>query len=268
NISDGTTREVAVTWSNYSTDTAGTYTLSGEYNMPAGITGTKPSVSITLKVIAPLTIVGYVMRPPNFTVNEGYSLAQWMSDYDFIDFYLSDGTRRKISVTWATDYTANSPADIYYINAVYTLPSDIVGDIYPVIVTLTVLEAEYIDIVPYLIDQGFSTGTDGNGSYVLVTGPNLDLMPAVGSFLGTKTAEYKLFIKGVSVGPSVGLNYRLTDLTNNTINFPFSLIIEAVVVNTGNVHLDQLTLLTMGSKQVKIYGLEISKTSNPPSWYV
>lgn len=264
NISDGTTREVAVTWSNYSTDTGGTYTLSGEYNMPAGITGTKPSVSITLKVIAPLTIVGYTIRPANLYVEEGYSLDQWMSDYDFIDFVLSDGTTRYISVTWATDYNANSPADTYYINAVYTLPSDIVGDIYPVIVTMTVTEATSLDLKAHMISLGYTVGTDGSGKdYVLVNGQIL-LANAISSWLENREGEYSIFIwcrllSGTKVYLHVGSTRYLIGYAEGK---------PAYVVRPEGAAPYDVKFVPEFPSGAMIYSLIVSKTSEPPSWYV
>lgn len=52
NLSDGTTEQVAVTWGAHSTETAGVYNIPGTYSLPAGVTGSKPSVSLTLTVDA------------------------------------------------------------------------------------------------------------------------------------------------------------------------------------------------------------------------
>lgn len=50
NLVDETTINVNVTWGSYNTNVAGTYQLSAVYDFPAGVTGYKPTVKLTLVV--------------------------------------------------------------------------------------------------------------------------------------------------------------------------------------------------------------------------
>lgn len=52
NISDGSYRIVSVTWDSYSTANVGTFNIAGSYNLPSGVTGSKPVVSIQLMVMS------------------------------------------------------------------------------------------------------------------------------------------------------------------------------------------------------------------------
>ena len=65
NLVDDTSINVNVSWSSYNTNVAGTYQLSAVYDFPAGVTGYKPTVKLTLVVNEVVDTGTYVdMMPP------------------------------------------------------------------------------------------------------------------------------------------------------------------------------------------------------------
>lgn len=52
NLNDSTSRNVSVAWSTFNTNTAGTFEVSAIYDLPAGVSGYKPVVKITVVVNA------------------------------------------------------------------------------------------------------------------------------------------------------------------------------------------------------------------------
>lgn len=64
NLSDFTSTQAAVIWGDYDTSTEGTYNIVGSYDLPEGVTGSKPAVSISIVVSASIQAlwdkIGYV----------------------------------------------------------------------------------------------------------------------------------------------------------------------------------------------------------------
>lgn len=265
NISDGSTRTVPVTWGAYSTANAGNYTINGSYNLPSGVTGEKPAVSIALTVVAPLTIVSCVNWPFNRTANQGEAVNLGI-DYPTLTFTLSDGTSAIVPVTWSTVDT--STAGEKTSTASYTNPAGVVGN-FMVTVSITVLAVQYMDFMSALVTIGGTAGSDGNGSYVQLSGSGSRYLESyIESWLASATDEYSIFIKGVTTS---GTSYIYGKLSNNvaltTIEISNSMTYTTRVANTSGAYLN-IFYIQPANRILKIYGLQIRKTSNPPNWYV
>lgn len=163
NISDGSTRVVAVSWSSYNTANLGEQTLTGTYTMPSGIGGTPPPVSLVLTVVAPQTLtILSVVQPAGVSVVQGGTPVLPTT----VVLNISDGTTRTVNVTWS-DYDT-SVVGQQTLTGSYSLPSGVTGGMPPVTIILTVTavsnivdKMDFIGSIP-----GARTGTDSYGDYV------------------------------------------------------------------------------------------------------
>lgn len=130
NLNDGTTRMVDVTWAAYDNVTAGAKTVQAAYNMPSGVTGTKPAITITVTVVA-ITIQSAV-QPDDVLAQQNGTISLPTS----ITLNLSNSTTAQVPVTWGSYSTAELGE--FEIAGSYDYPQYVTGTKPAVSLTLTV----------------------------------------------------------------------------------------------------------------------------------
>lgn len=133
-LSDGTTRQVSVSWSSYSTTIIGAFTLDGVYNLPYGVTGSKPTARLTLIVTGTVYSLIGIVQPQAVTIQQG-DIAPLPES---ITLQTSDGGTRVVPVAWGS-YDSNA-VGVYNLNGVYELPEGVVGNVneFPATLQLTI----------------------------------------------------------------------------------------------------------------------------------
>lgn len=266
NISDGSTRTVPVTWGSYSTTNAGNYTINGSYNLPSGVTGEKPAVSIALTVVAPLTIVSCVNWPFNQTVYQGDTVNLDV-DYPTLTFTLSDNTTVTIPVTWSAVDT--STVGEKTTTASYTNPAGVTGS-YSVTVTITVLEVVYIDIKQKLMSTyGYTPAVrDGfNGFYLENPSADPVFHNLIDSFALETPGEFTIYsyiARFYGANPVIRLTY--TDGSMATVSLSSQYSIQSLLLLPSGKTLSSATIVRDGDA-LFVGAIEIRRTGNYPSWW-
>ena len=270
NISDGTTREVAVTWGAIDTSTPGQTSVSGAYDLPSGISGDKPAVSLTVTVgAAPLTITGYV-APMNIST---YQYAQVAQD-KYVTLNISDGTTRIVTVTWGPLNTSTPGS--FTITGSYAMPSGITGS--PVEVSFNLLVAATGNVWDGMADlanlPGATTGTDASGDYVDIPvggGAQINITGML-KWMNDPSETIYLYVKrsGINLGggyPSIRITYSdtttsLIAVVNNLNNS------KTQLSQVGSKYADELVIyeISYPLAVARIYGFAIGRGTNKPSW--
>ena len=106
NLNDSSSVTVPVTWGQYNTSTAGTFEATAIYDLPAGVTGYKPIVKITIVVNAVadtgtfIDLIPYYLNHPDVEVGESDGLT-WVKCHSAINLNdLIPQTTAGVSVLW------------------------------------------------------------------------------------------------------------------------------------------------------------------------
>ena len=272
NISDGSTRTAPVTWGEYSTGSAGNYTINGSYNLPSGVTGDKPAVSVALTVVAPLTIIFCSNWPFNQTVYQGDTV-NLGADYPTLTFTLSDNTTVTIPVTWSAVDTSTVGEETS--TASYTNPPGVTGS-YSVTVTITVLEVVHIDIKQRLMstygytpaDRTISVGLTLTGFYL--ENPQADPVfhNLIDSFALATPGEFTIYAyiaRFYSGNPVIRLTYTDGSVVTSAISGWVGSKGSILLLPSGKT-LSSATIVRDGDT-LFVGAIEIRRTGNYPSWW-
>lgn len=282
NLNSGTTTTVPVSWSSYSTSTAGTFNLTGSYTLPSPVTGSKPSVTLTLNVTSEpvvLTITS-VDQPSPITANTGDTI----NPPSTIVLNISDGSTRTVPVTWGAYSTAT--AGTFTISGTYSLPSGITGSKPSVSFTLTVAVAdpniaEKMDFIRNL--PGASQGTDSYGDYVEFAISSIHGVSLMGSLQWLQDPDdliyYYISWRVLNTTSQLFLDgYANTNPTSATVNNYISgdgkIDYDQKAISTTADPIDPYYLVELkfysgqpNSGLVRIYNYAIGRGSNKPSWF-
>lgn len=265
NISDGSTRTVAVAWGSYNTNTIGTYTISGSYDLPAGITGSKPAVSISLNVVAQAVTVVSVTQPGTVYVAQ-YGTPALPST---VQLNLSNSTSQNVSVSWSS-YNTNT-VGTYTLTGLYNLPAGVSGSKPAVSLTLTVTSAGsgVVDLMPIMTARTdlFTTGSDATGNYVQPLAVNMDWDMFNSKLSDIVAGTSKLYARYAWGSDSFSTNVRVRKSGSfGALNLQMqsgSTKISATITDSGS---DQFGMY-LGGDTIKIYNLELRNDGNAPAWW-
>lgn len=282
NLNNGSTATASVSWSSYSTATAGTFSLTGTYTLPSPVTGSKPSVTLTLNVTAePVTLtITSVDQPSPINANTGDTI----SPPTTIVLNISDGTTRTVAVTWGSYSTAT--AGTFTVSGTYNLPSGVTGSKPSVSFTLTVtaVNPNIVDKMAFIRNlPGASQGTDSYGAYVEFSRTALHNVSIMGSlqwlqdpndliyyYIAWRTfnTTSTMYLEGYpNTNPS-------TAIVNNNVAGDGKMDYDSKAISTMSDPFDPYYLVDLkffngsgSSGLVRIYNYAIGRGSDKPSWF-